>query len=176
MSSRPAAWMSARIVARARALWDAGVSAREIALRIGDGTTKSAIVGYAHRHGWPTRPSPIGRRRGEVRDAAARAPEKPHRAQGLPPTRRTPEKLEPPPMPSGARPEGAAAPRRADGLRPAPPPPVELPLPHHRQCQWPLSGGMPWRFCDAPTVGGTAWCEAHRALCYHRSPRQVWAP
>jgi hypothetical protein len=34
-------------------------------------------------------------------------------------------------------------------------------------CQWPLSEGRPWRFCDDPEVAaGTPFCAAHAALAY----------
>lgn len=34
-------------------------------------------------------------------------------------------------------------------------------------CQWPLSDGKPWRFCDDPAVApGTPFCATHAALAY----------
>jgi hypothetical protein len=54
-----AAWATEEGLARARELWDAGLSATAIGRHVG--ASKSAIVGYAHRHGWPQRPSPVGR-------------------------------------------------------------------------------------------------------------------
>lgn len=46
-------------ILRLRALWDEGLSTREIGGRLG--LTKNAVVGKAHRLGLPSRPSPIQR-------------------------------------------------------------------------------------------------------------------
>jgi len=45
--------------------------------------------------------------------------------------------------------------------------------PPPKTCQW-LEGEdrRSWRFCDAPTLGGSPWCPVHRAHCYTRSARQ----
>ncbi|HEY2416597.1 MAG TPA: hypothetical protein VGH84_01665 [Steroidobacteraceae bacterium] len=75
MTTAPAKWMTADAIALARTLWDEGLSCSAIAWRVG--TTKSCIVGFAHRRGFPPRPSPIGRRKGEVREAQPRAPDAP---------------------------------------------------------------------------------------------------
>ena len=53
------------------------------------------------------------------------------------------------------------------------PPTASVVLPTlFRTCQWPLTNGRPWRFCDAPVVLGSAWCEAHYRTVYARPPRQ----
>jgi hypothetical protein len=44
-------------------MWDDGISAMEIAKALN--VSKGAVIGAAHRYGWPARPSPI-KRRGEV--------------------------------------------------------------------------------------------------------------
>lgn len=58
-------------IARARALWDEGLSTLEIGRRLG--VTKNALIGKAHRLEWPGRPSPI-RRTGTASARPARAP------------------------------------------------------------------------------------------------------
>jgi hypothetical protein len=55
--------MTAENLALARSLWDEGVSATAIGRRLDVG--KNAILSYAHRRGWPPRPSPLGRRKGD---------------------------------------------------------------------------------------------------------------
>lgn len=45
---------------RAALLWDCGFSASQIAADLG--VTKNSVIGLAHRHGFPPRPSPIRRR------------------------------------------------------------------------------------------------------------------
>ena len=52
-------WREAEFVAAARDLWDIGLSASGVAKRLG--VTKNVIIGVAHRHGFPARPSPIRR-------------------------------------------------------------------------------------------------------------------
>ena len=68
--------MTSRNLVRARVLWDEGVSCSQIARRLGLGCTKSALVGYAHRQGWPSRPSPLPPKRpgAHAKKAVPRAP------------------------------------------------------------------------------------------------------
>ena len=140
-------------VALARALWDEGVLTSEIGRRVG--TTKHAIVGYAHRNAWPPRPSPLGRRRGEVREAVPRLSDKPHH-RGAP----TPRK----------RPEREVVQGRRETCKPEP---LGVPTGSFQRCQWPTTSGRPWAFCGAPVARcGGAWCEAHWVVVYTRSPRQ----
>jgi hypothetical protein len=121
--------MTAENLALARRLWDEGVAASAIGRRLDIG--KNAVLSYAHRHGWPPRPSPIGRRKVEVPRAA--------------------------PKPKPARRETCQ------------PEPLAVPTPVFTRCQWPISSGRPWRFCDKPAERG-AWCADHlRAAYVHRS-------
>jgi hypothetical protein len=53
-----------KLTTRARRLWNLGASASEIAQRLTTEArplTRDAIIGIAHRHGFPARPSPIKR-------------------------------------------------------------------------------------------------------------------
>jgi GcrA cell cycle regulator len=142
---------------RARALWDEGVSAGQIAARIGHGCTKSSIVGKAHRSGWPPRPSPIGRYLAEVREAAERVPDKPHHKAV----------------------EGATPKRRHQRVRPIPKPPQPVYVPPaptlvFRSCQWPL--GHPkergFRFCEAAALEGKPYCQHHNTVAHERTPHR----
>ena len=52
-------------IAECRRLWGAGLSAQRIAAAMQPllpGMTKNAVIGIAHRNGFPARPSPIQRR------------------------------------------------------------------------------------------------------------------
>jgi hypothetical protein len=49
--------------------------------------------------------------------------------------------------------------------------PVPVPVAEPRGCQFPLSDGRPWRFCDAPATKGV-WCAEHYRICY--SGRGGW--
>jgi hypothetical protein len=128
--------------ALARRLWDEGLSVRLIGERVG--ATKSSIVGYAHRHRWPPRPSPI------VRDGVR--PEAVPRVAG-------------PPAPAAAAPVAARGPRREA----CSPEPLAVPTARFHGCQWPTTDARPWRFCDQPVAGpGDVWCAEHKCRVYYR--------
>jgi len=52
------AWTEDRIDAL-RKLWDDGLSASQIAKELGEGVTRNAVIGKAHRLGLKSRPSPV---------------------------------------------------------------------------------------------------------------------
>lgn len=52
------AWTDER-VARLKELWDKGLSASQIAQELGDGLSRNAVIGKAHRMGLSARPSPL---------------------------------------------------------------------------------------------------------------------
>lgn len=54
---RPGAWVTPRAVTRAHKLWLAGTPTAEIARTVG-APSKSALIGYSRRAGWPRRPNP----------------------------------------------------------------------------------------------------------------------
>lgn len=140
----------------ARAMWDEGVPASEIARRVGCGATKSSIVGYGHRHGWPPRPSPIPVNGIRPAAAAPRKPPGPHKAPAAPKAPKAPRQ-----------------PHRASTPAPTPPPPPAA----VRTCQWIPEdcNERPWRFCGEPTLPGSPYCPSHHARAYHRNPRMAEA-
>lgn len=52
-------------------LWDKGLSASQIAGELGEGVTRNAVIGKAHRMGLSSRPSPV---KGEASSAEAAPP------------------------------------------------------------------------------------------------------
>ena len=52
------AWTDER-VEKLRELWDKGLSASQIAKELGEGVTRNAVIGKAHRLGLKSRPSPV---------------------------------------------------------------------------------------------------------------------
>jgi GcrA cell cycle regulator len=60
MSEQNNTWTPARI-GMLQELWGSGLSAKEIAARLGSGITRNAVIGKAHRLGLSSRPSPIKR-------------------------------------------------------------------------------------------------------------------
>ena len=136
----PAAWMTPDGLELARDLWDEGLSAAAIGTRVG--CSKDAVLGYAHRNGWPPR------------QVAERAPQKPHRSRNAPPTRKSPRR-DPDKLRVGCEPQ-----------------PLGLPTTAFRGCQWiEGTDRKTWRFCEAPVASTGAWCQVHRAMVYIRPPR-----
>lgn len=52
------AWTEDRIE-KLKKLWDDGLSASQIAKELGEGVTRNAVIGKAHRLGLKSRPSPV---------------------------------------------------------------------------------------------------------------------
>ena len=71
------AWTDERI-AKLSKLWDEGFSASQIAERLGEGVTRNAVIGKAHRLGLKSRPSPVKSAKGKGGRPAKKAkPAKP---------------------------------------------------------------------------------------------------
>jgi len=166
--------------------WSEGRSASQIAKLLGEGLTRNAVIGKAHRLGLASRPSP-------VRGGAEKTPP-PLRAEGVvsPESTRNPD-----PAPAdAAKPAGSAAPgspRAAPAAGAANPSPVAarparargkaapkaarvtlLDL-NDRICKWPI--GHPdepdFHFCGKPVLAPFPYCAEHCALAYQaQQPRR----
>ena len=138
-------WTEERI-AQLRSLWEQGLSASQIGLRIAK--TRSAVLGKVHRLALPTRPPPT----------------KPHQATKAPaaaprqvPPRQAPKRQRPPrtttPIPDAqALPAASEPPRQVAG----------------DGCAWPI--GEPrrpgFRFCGAERQPGRSYCAGHVRIAY----------
>jgi GcrA cell cycle regulator len=138
-------WSEPR-VARLKQLWGDGLSAAEVAARLGGGVTRNAVLGKIHRLGL-CRHAPAAPRR-----AAALAPAKPMQPRGR----------QPAPLVPRARP--------ARGAAPVPPlaglvPRLEDLAPH--MCHWPIGDPRDpvFAFCGR-VVEADPYCPAHRACAY----------
>jgi GcrA cell cycle regulator len=143
-------WMRGGRLQKARALWDDGIGVTEIARRIGHGCTRDALIGKAHRLGWPPHPHPPqygGRGNRKVERQAERRTE-----------RREGRKAATPPR-------VACEPQR-----------LGVPTATFSRCQWPITEIPPHRFCDAVVAGTGPYCEQHRARSRERRPsvRDAW--
>lgn len=125
-----------------RKLWDEGLSAAQIGLRLR--TSKNSIVGKAHRIGLPPRVSPIVRK---VEPGPSYTP----RVRSRPTLQPLPSLQHPAPLP--VPPEPDRIPRK---LAPSP----------FLTCQWITTDNRPWLFCGATTTDGSAYCSEHDARCY----------
>jgi GcrA cell cycle regulator len=134
----------------AREMWDAGERVALIARAVG--TTHAAIVGFAHRNGWPPHPKqPTGGLRRVTRAGLEGAP------QPVPKPRRPPKPAPEPKL-------------RREACRPEP---LAVPTARFRGCQWPE--GSPkergFHFCGAAlVVAGTPYCAAHAKVAYYSRP------
>lgn len=163
----------AKTIVRLRKLWGEGMPTVEIGLTLG--YSKSAVCGKARRLDLPRRGSPISR--GPTWKAGGPGPGVARKPRTVKPVARQPDgspASEPcPPVPRcGAQslprlpsltvdgPPIAARPRRAKAETPATPRAASPAAPVLRhQCQWPLTNGKPWRFCDAPCE--RLYCKQH---------------
>lgn len=150
-------WSIDNRIARLTAMWpDKTISTAEIGRRLG--TSKSSAVGKAHRLGLEGRESPI--------KPGAGGPPRPKRPPGSGSQAIAGDTL--PALPS-VKSEIALPPSAA---RIAPPPekprPIRVRNPE-QCCQYPISDGRPWKFCDKPTTG--LYCEDHQAIAVSKARR-----
>ena len=156
------AWTDDR-VDHLRELWSKGLSASQIAARLGDGVTRNAVIGKAHRLGLEGRPSPI---RGG--------------GSGIRVRRRTRKPLLPSHPQTVTEAERALRPRIAD-LSPSEPA-LEIPTASIRKgigrstgprCLWPFGdpGDPDFRFCGHVAHPGRPYCAEHCAVAYINKDR-----
>jgi GcrA cell cycle regulator len=179
------AWTDERI-ALLKQYWEEGRSASQIAEQLGEGLSRNAVIGKAHRLGLASRPSPLKTGEGKAtprpRPAPAAAAPEPEAA---PPPRAAPaataEPVAPAPIPATPAPAAAAPPSsplptaatrpstRARGAR------VTLLDLNDRICKWPI--GHPdepdFHFCGKPVNPGFPYCGEHCLVAYQaQMPRR----
>jgi GcrA cell cycle regulator len=176
------AWTDERI-ALLKQYWEEGRSASQIADVLGEGLSRNAVIGKAHRLGLASRPSPL--KTGEARSTEPK-PATP-RAEARPAPRPAPRLA---PEPVAAAP--VAAPEPAPAQPPAPvAPPQALPVAkatprakgarvtlldlNDRICKWPI--GHPdeadFHFCGKPVNPGFPYCGEHCLVAYQaQMPRR----
>ena len=134
------------VIVKLRHFWAEGHSTAEIGRRLN--ISKNAVVGKAHRLNLPPRPSPI-RRIGAT--GIAHRPAAPRRSQG-------------PTLPPLAAASGAPMPALR-AIMPAPKQTLRA-----APCCWPIGepGKPSFHFCNAGSVPGKPYCEAHAAIAYVR--------
>lgn len=148
------AWTDERI-AQLKAGWEGGKTASQIAEQLGEGVTRNAVIGKAHRLGLESRPSPV--KAGEDTQAAVVT-----RAATVAPV-----------PPAAAAPPAVAAPVAA---RPVAKKPVRtgkaaktslLDL-NEKICKWPIGhpGDSDFHFCGKPSQAGFPYCTEHCLQAY----------
>lgn len=156
--------------------WTEGKSAAEIAKELGEGVTRNAVIGKAHRMGLSGRPSPIKKKKA---DAAPKAAPKKKTA-----TKAAAPKAEKPAAPAVTKKAAAAAiPEIAPEMEPVP----ENELANQsrnpdggitllevtdRKCKWPVGDprDADFHFCGAPSPAGIPYCVEHASIAYQSTP------
>jgi GcrA cell cycle regulator len=176
------AWTDERI-ALLKQYWEEGRSASQIAEQLGEGLSRNAVIGKAHRLGLASRPSPLKTADGKATPRAPRpasaAPEPAPAAQAQPVAPADPVS---PPAPAPAAPLSAAAPAPSPlptaAARPSARPKgtrVTLLDLNDRICKWPI--GHPdepdFHFCGKPVSPGFPYCGEHCLVAYQaQMPRR----
>lgn len=180
-------WTDERI-ATLRDLWEQGLSASQIATKLGN-ITRNAVIGKVHRLGLSGRPSPVrSERPAVVATAAAEAPAVEtvaHKPVAEAPRPVAPAAPRPVRIVSGApsSSEGsvveAAPPPRIQTARPAPAPAPRASEPepmvratllsiNDRMCKWPVGdpGEAGFHFCGRRAQTGMPYCQDHARIAY----------
>ncbi len=164
------AWTDERIDTLKK-LWEKGLTASQIAETLGEGVSRNAVIGKAHRLGLKSRPSPVkGESGGGQPRKKPSAPRKPASVSAKKPDAPKPSAaakakrdadVMPMPNPAAFRPASAVR-QRAPGEK------VTLLDLNERICKWPI--GHPdekdFHFCGDPVNPGFPYCMAHCAEAY----------
>ncbi|MFN7176737.1 MAG: GcrA family cell cycle regulator [Thermaurantiacus sp.] len=169
------AWTDERIELL-KTYWSEGRSASQIAELLGEGLTRNAVIGKAHRLGLASRPSPVKASARSADPKAALPPERPSQpaeaaAAASAEVSRVTEPAPAPATPSAPAPKVAKPRSRVSGK----PSRVTLLDLNDRICKWPI--GHPdeadFHFCGKPVVPGFPYCGEHCALAYQaQQPRR----
>lgn len=164
------AWTDERI-AQLKKLWEEGKSASQIAEILGDGMSRNAVIGKAHRLGLSSRPSPLKQAAAAAAPTpAAGAPAAPTpipAPAAIPAAPLTPPKAAVPASEAALKPRPVAA-APAPAAKPGKDGKVSLLELNDRICKWPI--GHPdeadFHFCGKPVNPGFPYCGEHCLVAY----------
>ncbi len=155
------AWTEER-VDTLKKLWTEGLSASQIAKKLG-GVTRNAVIGKVHRLGLSGRATPSRPPRRAVAGNRPRPAVRPTKAPSAPITRRTGVAPIRPPVAPALQPNGEFA--------------SVLTLSDHI-CRWPIGdpGDPNFQFCGRKAKAGSPYCEAHAQAAYQPTRKRRRAP
>jgi GcrA cell cycle regulator len=151
------AWTDERI-AQLKAGWEGGMTASQIAEALGEGVSRNAVIGKAHRLGLESRPSPV--KAGEDAAEAAPAPAAPVAVTAAPAA----PAAAPAPVAAIARP-AIVAKKPARGGKAAKTTLLDL---NQKICKWPIGhpGDADFHFCGKASQAGFPYCTEHCLVAY----------
>ncbi len=148
-------WTDERI-ALLRTSWESGMTASQIAEALGEGVTRNAVIGKAHRLGLEARPSPVkvGEIVEDMVDGVVAAVEGVVGAAGD----AIAAVIAPRPAPK----------RPARPVAPAKPAKTTLLDLSEKVCKWPIGhpGETDFHFCGKPSQASFPYCTEHCAIAY----------
>ena len=144
-------WTDARIE-QLRQGWNQGLTATEIAKELGDGITRNAVIGKAHRLGLKARPSPVKGGEATIAEVATASVATPAPAAA----------------PVAAPRPAVVAPRKMRPVAPAKPLRTSLLDLSEKVCKWPIGhpGDADFHFCGKPSNAGFPYCNDHCLQAY----------
>jgi len=151
-------WTDARIDLL-RTSWEQGMTASQIAELLGEGVSRNAVIGKAHRLGLQARPSPVKGGDANIAQVITESVAMPVTT----PTATTPVRATAVP---------ARKPRPATTAKPAHTTLLDL---SEKVCKWPIGhpGDTDFHFCGKPSATGFPYCMEHCAVAYQaQQPRR----
>jgi GcrA cell cycle regulator len=147
------AWTDERI-AMLKAGWEGGMTASQIAEQLGEGVTRNAVIGKAHRLGLEARPSPV-----KAGEEAVETPAPAPVAASVAAPRPAP--VAPPPA-QAAKPVAKKPVRTGKAAR------TTLLDLNEKICKWPIGhpGDADFHFCGKPVQAGFPYCTEHCLVAY----------
>ena len=154
---------------RLRDLWASGASCRQIAIELGEGVTRNAVIGKVRRLELPQRLHVSPRTNARYRKGHAKpAFNKPKKGTFRP-------GLQLPVLPEAEPGDMEALLGNAWAALPNSMPRPLLAVAKDNGCRWPIGEDRPYLFCGEPIHKGS-YCAAHAAVAFRPIERKVRAP
>ena len=171
-------WHDAAEVERLKTLWIEGLSASQVALRLGNGRTRNAIIGKIDRIGMPKRIN--GGPRAPRPRRTKQRPWIPKQQPRMPPAEPGEAPMKEPKKPGAGKGIRTWVPAANVASQPLPVQSAPVSLGRsctivdleRDECRFPTSPHSirSHRFCGAPTAAGLSWCPEHAALVFTALP------
>ena len=161
-------WTEER-VALLKQLWGEGKTAAEIATHLGQGVTRNAVIGKAHRLKLSSRVSPVQQKASANTNTRTDAPQ--HNAPAPESREETGANIAPAEDDESTpklkrRKNGKDVPGAVKG--------VKMQALRERMCRWPIGDPQEddFHFCGGRTASGATYCKKHADVAYQSSARK----